>query len=73
MPVKIKRQQRVADGYAPFFLDTDENGISFITFQLEGQVVGISWAKLPKGKPKAFNKFVDREKTDREHTEKKYE
>lgn len=42
-----KLKSRVPDGYAPFYLDT-KDGISFITFQLEGQIIDIRLVKPQK-------------------------
>lgn len=70
MAVKIKRQP---DGYAPFFVDMVE-GVAYITFQVEGSVVDIKWAKPPKGKAKYKSITVpDKEQTQRNQKEAKYE
>ena len=45
MAVQIKRSP---DGFCAYYLDTDKNGVSYITFQLEGDITKIVWAKPPK-------------------------
>ena len=66
------KKVREPDGFCPYFLDT-KDGLAYITFQLEGDITKIVWAKPPKGKAKAVNKFVEREITERKHQEKHYE